>query len=162
VVVGTEAIEKEPEQKKDKKQPSSDERDPKAGEAKTKRLNILKEPIGPRMVLAVNVNKDEKLVILEEWLTDLTDPAKPRGYVEYSQFSLKQGRAFWADGRPVPDEKLWKHLPSSTSARSRTVLLSEDERALAPHFRAILKEGTIMLIGKAVVRGVSSLPGERP
>ncbi len=36
------------------------------------------------------------------------------------------------------------------------------ERGLGPHLREILKEDTIILIGGADFRGVSSLPGEKP
>jgi hypothetical protein len=148
VVVGTEAVEKGREQKKDA---SRNERSEK------RRSEDWKAPIAPRMVLAVNLNPEEKLVILEEMVADYSDPEKPRRYTEFSQFSLKRGHAYWGDGKPIMETELWRHLPKSTSDSGRTILLSADERALGPHYLKALKPDTIILIGKASFRGVSPL-----
>jgi len=147
VVVGTEAVEKGREQKKDK--------------SEKRRSEDWKVPIAPRMVLAVNVNPEDKLVILEEMVADYSDPEKPRRYTEFSQFSLKRGQAYWADGKPIMETELWRHLPKSTSDSGRTILLSADERALGPHYLKVLKPDTIILIGEASFRGVSP-PEENP
>src|SRR5262249_40237311 len=64
---------------------------PTSAREKPSRLDIPKVPIAPRMVLAVNVNRDKKWVILEELFVDVSDPAKPKEYTEYLQFSLNQG-----------------------------------------------------------------------
>jgi RNA polymerase sigma factor (sigma-70 family) len=111
------------------------------------------DPDAPRIVLAVNVSRDEKLVILEERLTNRENAARPTLYIRYSQFSLKDGRAYTADGRPIPEDELWRRLPASTAQNAATVLIGTDDYALGPHYRRALKQDTIILIGKAVLRG---------
>jgi hypothetical protein len=142
--------------------PALKEPDEKKEPTARKRLDIAKLPIGPRMMLAVNVNQEEKLVILEESLTDLQNPGKPHDYIEFSQFSLKEGRAFWADGTPLAEKDIWKHLPKDLSETSRTVLHSPDDRGLNPQYRRVLKPDTIILVGEAVFRGVGEPRGAAP
>lgn len=114
---------------------------------------IPNQVIGPRVVLVANLYKEDKLLILEEWLTDLTVPSEPKRFEEYSRFSLKQGTAFLADGRQLSEQELWERLTARPSARP-TVLLAPDRRALASHYRSVLKDDAIILIGETEFNGV--------
>jgi RNA polymerase sigma factor (sigma-70 family) len=125
-----------------------------------KRVNLRKEPI-VRMVLAVNTNKDKRIVILEEWITDLGDPSRPKRYIEFLRFSLETGHACRADGRRIAEESLWEQLPNQPSS-GKPVLLATDERALKAPYLNSLKEDTIILVGETEFRGVGSLPGDAP
>jgi RNA polymerase sigma factor (sigma-70 family) len=133
---------------------------PSARVARATRLNLRKEPI-VRMVLAVNTSRDKRIVILEEWMTDLGDPSTPKGYIEFLHFPLNTGRAYRADGRRIAEESLWEQLPDHPSA-GKPVLLATDERAFKAPFLNSLRDDTIILVGDTEFRGVGSLPGDAP
>jgi hypothetical protein len=118
--------------------------------------------VWPRVVLAVNCNADKKLIILEEWLVDRSDPAKPQRYTQWRQFSLTTGRAVRPDGAAIAEADVWKQLPQRTSDRAKTVFLAADDMALTANLTSALKEDAIILVGESTLLGVYAPPEARP
>jgi RNA polymerase sigma factor (sigma-70 family) len=155
-----EALDRNPERVAKPPVPTPDNaKAPREGVTQTKGLNIRKEPIA-RLVFVVNKNQDKRIVILEEWMTDLRDPpARPNRFMEYLHFSLKGGRAYRADGRPIPEGSLWDQLPNDPALR-QAVLLAADDRVLRSPYLNALREDTIILIGETEYQAMGTLPGE--
>ena len=117
-----------------------------------------KQPLA-RMVLAVNSDRERKIVILQEWLMDLSNLENRKKYIEYLHFSIKTGRACYADGRPIAEETLWDLLPNSPSSGIPVVVASDEEMLRSPSFKA-LRSDTIVLIGETKFQAVGSLSPE--
>jgi len=130
-------------------------------EAVPKGYRIPKAPVAPRLVQVSRIYEKESLLVLEETFTDLLVASKPPSdgrdkegravtFKEYLRFSLKEGRAFLANGKQIAEDELVKRLSAGS-----VVLLAADERGRSPQYRTMLKDDAIILIGKTEYTGVS-------
>ncbi len=114
-------------------------------------------PVAPRPVTVAGIYRDKNDIILEERFDEAPTPdERPgptmgRSHEQYWSFSTAVGRAFLASGKPIPVDDLWGRL-----SPGQVVLLAGDERAIAPHFRRVLKEDAIILVGHVAPNGNSS------